>query len=86
LKINADLGDLNCFKRLGSRRGVVEWVYYYYWFVYSFLMDLFGGEGAFFVSFRCNKINVVSRCLSEMVLKKKKRTVGGWVNECELLS
>jgi hypothetical protein len=56
LKINADLGDLNCFKRLG-----VEGL----WLNGSFLMGsclLFGGEyGAFFVSFRCNKINMVSK-------------------------
>jgi hypothetical protein len=46
--------------------------------VFVFDGVLFGGEGAFFVSFRCNKINVVSRCLSEMVLKKKKELwVGG---------
>jgi hypothetical protein len=51
-----------------------------------FVFDGVVWRGAFFVSFRCNKINVVSRCLSEMALKKKKRTVGGWVNECELLS
>jgi hypothetical protein len=52
------------------------------WFVCSFLMGGCCLEGAFFVSFRCNKMNVVSKDIwrSEMVLKKYKKKKGGWMD------